>query len=102
MSGAGAALLGALIGAAGGLAGGVFAALASLRASQIAARAPFPEKIHTIATRIVKLRASIDTGEQNKNRMEFNVAWNDLAAHTTIFALVDRLVLESEIPCIPR
>ncbi len=34
-------ILGALVGAAAGLAGGGFAALASLRASQLAARAPW-------------------------------------------------------------
>ena len=84
MGGAEIALLGALIGAVGGLAGGAFAAVASLRASQIAARAPLAEKIHTVTSRIVKLRASLDTEDENENRMGFEVAWNDLAVHAKI------------------
>ena len=79
-----AALLGALIGAVGGLAGGAFAALASLRSSQIAARAPLAEKIHTVAAGIAKLQASLGTGDENQNRMGFEVAWNDLATHAKI------------------
>ena len=85
------ALLGALIGAAAGLGGGAVAALASLRASQIAARAPLAAKIHVTSKRIVKLRTAIGTPDYDEHRVAFEEAWNDLASHQKILCPSTRI-----------
>lgn len=73
-----AALLGALIGAAGGLAGGSFAALASLRASQTAARAALAPTIHGLACERIRMRVAIGTPEYLEARRDFERRWSEL------------------------
>ncbi len=79
-----AALLGALIGALAGLAGGAFAAIAAIRSSQIAARAPLADKIHEIAMVAIKLRVASTPDERNQWLIKFETAWNDFTIHQRI------------------
>lgn len=79
-----AALLGALIGAFGGLAGGGFAALASLRASQVAARAPLCSTLHKIAEALVRLRIELEDQERTLAQRDFQVRWNEFSIQQRI------------------
>jgi len=79
-----AALLGALIGAVAGLAGGALAAIASLRASQVAARAPLAPKLHNIAAELIRLAPAIGQADEIGKRHAFELAWNDFAVHQKI------------------
>jgi hypothetical protein len=64
-------IVGALIGAGAGLAGGGFAALASLRASQLAARAPLASVLQTIANMIIWMNVTKGTDEYLKARRDY-------------------------------
>jgi len=76
-----AVLIAAAIGALAGVAGAAFGALSSVRASQLAARAPPADKIHALAQSTIKLRAAINTADFVPRLKDFNVAWNDFAVH---------------------
>lgn len=79
-----AALIGASIGAVAGLAGGGFAALASIRASQIAARAALAPKLHALADAIIRLQGAAGTAEELQRRRDLEGAWNDFGVHQRI------------------
>ena len=79
-----AALLGGIIGGVAGVAGGGFAALAALRASQLAARAPLASILCAIANTLVQLRVSADTSERLKAEREIERKWNELSIHQRI------------------
>jgi hypothetical protein len=87
---AGAALLGALIGAAGGVAGGAFAAYASLRSSQIAARAPLAVALYEMSYAIIGLRDAreVTSGKEHDEYLEgrerFEGKWNELATQQKV------------------
>jgi hypothetical protein len=81
-----AVLLAAAIGALAGIAGAAFGALGSVRASQLAARAPLAEKIHGLAQSTIKLRAAIGTPDFASRLNDFNIAWNDFAVHQKLLA----------------
>ena len=86
MSGITAVLLAAAIGALAGMGGASFAALGSLRSSQLAARVPLAAKIHTLAQAIIKLRAALGTNNLTERLLVFHAAWNDLAVHQKVLA----------------
>ena len=79
-----AALFGALIGALAGLAGGGFAALASLRASQVAARAPLGGLLHELTTQLVKARAALGQPDEDRAVADFEQKWAQFAVHQRI------------------
>ena len=80
-----AALLGALIGATGGIAGGGLAALASLRASQIAARAPLGPILHEMGKAFVRMNVTKDMPEEYfDHRLEFEHKWNEFSIQQRI------------------
>lgn len=86
MSAAVAALIGAAIGAIAGLAGGGFAALAAIRASQVAARVELAPKLHALARALVTLSGVTGTGTASelKARRDMELAWNDFGTHQRI------------------
>jgi hypothetical protein len=86
-----AALLGALIGAAAGIAGGAFAAIASLRASQIAARAPLGPILHQISNALTRLRVTRSTSEYADAQMEFQRRWNEFSIQQRILCPSKRI-----------
>ncbi len=79
-----AALLGALIGALSGLAGGGFAALASLRASQTAARLPLCSTLFGIAEALIRLRIASENDERTSARLDFEKKWNEFSIQQRI------------------
>jgi hypothetical protein len=85
------ALLGALIGAAAGLAGGGFAALASLRASQSAARATLGPVLQKIADTIIGMNATKGTNEYRVIRREFERRWSEFAIQQRILCPSERI-----------
>jgi len=93
----GAALLGAAIGAIAGLAGGAFSGLASMRASQLAARAPLAEKIHELNKTVVTLRGAVGSPTFNAALNDFSLKWNDFIVHQKILAPSHRIGLLSDI-----
>jgi len=86
-----AALLGALIGAGAGLAGGAFAAIASLRASQIAARAPLGPVLHQISIALMHLRVTKGTPEYVDAQKEFQLRWNEFSIQQRILCPSKRI-----------
>lgn len=82
-------VLGALVGAVAGLAGGGFAALASLRASQLAARAPLGPVLHKISNALIRLSATKGTTEYLEARREFESRWSE-------FSIQQRILCPSE------
>jgi len=64
-------ILGALVGAVAGLAGGGFAAIASLRASQLAARAPLGSILHEISNALIGMNATRNTPSYWEPRRKF-------------------------------
>lgn len=86
MSEVGAALLGSLIGAIAGLAGGGFAALASLRASQISARSSLGDLIHDVADALVSLDQATSERALLAARNELGSRTNRLPVHQTLLA----------------
>jgi hypothetical protein len=79
-----AALIGATIGAVAGVAGGGFAALAAIRASQVAARAELAPKLHALAGSIISLHGAIGTDNEMKARRNIELAWNDFGVHQRV------------------
>ena len=79
-----AALLGGIIGAVAGLAGGGFAALAAVRASQLAARAPLGRILCAIANTLIQLRVTAGTSERLDVELEFERRWKELAIQQRI------------------
>ena len=79
-----AALIGAAIGAVAGVAGGGFAALAAIRASQVAARAELAPKLHALGRAIISLRGASGTDDEMKARRDIEVAWNDFGVHQRV------------------
>lgn len=86
-----AAILGALVGAAAGLAGGGFTALASLRASQLAARAPLGPILHEISNTIIAMNATKNTTDYWGPRREFERKWNEFAIQQRIICPSKRI-----------
>ena len=86
-----AALFGALIGAAAGLAGGSLAAVASLRASQLAARAPLGPILHEIGNALVAMNATKGTERYWEPRREFERRWNEFAVQQRILCPSERI-----------
>lgn len=96
-------ILGALVGAAAGLAGGGFAALASLRASQLAARAPLGSVLHEISNALISMNATKGTPEYWEPRREFERRWNEFSIQQRIFCPSERIAnLMSLIAAIGR
>jgi hypothetical protein len=91
MTEATAALIGALIGAMGGVAGGFFGAIASLRASQTAARAPIAPTLHRLAVLLIKLRVTKGTPEYDEIRRDFESQWSELAIQQRILCPSKRI-----------
>lgn len=75
----------------GGLGGGGLASLASIRASQIAARTSLADKLHQLARTIVSARNAVDEGDVARLRTEMEVAWNDFATHQRILCPSHRI-----------
>ncbi len=84
-------ILGALVGAAAGLAGGGFAALASVRASQLAARAPLGAVLHEIGNALVGMNATKGTKEYWEPRREFERRWNEFSIQQRILCPSERI-----------
>ena len=84
-------ILGALVGAAAGLAGGGFAALASLRASQLAARAPLGPLLHELSNAVVRLNSTSDPNERFAALREFQRVWNQFAIQQRILCPSGRI-----------
>ena len=85
------ALLGALIGAVAGIAGGWFAAIASVRASQLSARAPLALIIHQLGKRLISLRVALNTPDHARAIRDFEEEWNNLVVHQRILCPSDRI-----------
>jgi hypothetical protein len=86
-----AALLGGIIGAAAGVAGGGFAAIAALRASQIAARAPLGSILCGIGNTLIHLRVTADTSARIEAEREIEQRWNELSIHQRILCPSTRI-----------
>lgn len=86
-----AAILGALVGAAAGLAGGGFAALASVRASQLAARAVLGPVLLKIRDAIVWMNVTKGTEEYLPARKEFERAWSEFSIQQRILCPSERI-----------
>lgn len=86
-----AALVGALIGALAGFAGGGFAALASLRASQLAARSPLSSTLHKIAETLIRLRTADGKEERTSARRDFEQRWNEFSIQQRILCPSHRI-----------
>jgi hypothetical protein len=84
-------ILGALVGAAAGLAGGGFAAIASLRASQLAARAPLGLVLHEISNALIGMSATRGTPAYWQPRREFERRWNEFSIQQRILCPSERI-----------
>jgi hypothetical protein len=91
------ALIGAGVGALAGIGGSVVGALASLRASQLAARIPLAEKIHQLSQAVVKLTVATGKPDYSDRMADFQIAWNDLIVHEKILAPSRHLHLLAEL-----
>ncbi len=92
-----AALLGALIGALAGLAGGGLASIASLRASQVAARAPLGQILCEFSACVVKLYGASDHSEVETAKRDIELKWNEFAVHQRILCPSKRLSILWEL-----
>jgi hypothetical protein len=86
------ALLGALIGAVAGVAGGGLAAMASLRASQLAARAPLGPILHEIGNTIISMNVTKGTPDYVKHRRDFERKWNEFSIQQRILCPSEKIV----------
>lgn len=86
-----AVIIGAVVGAAGGIAGGGFAALASLRASQVSARAPLGPLLHKIGRSLIRMRSTRGTEEYPAAQLEFALRWNEFAIQQRILCPSDTI-----------
>ncbi len=84
-------ILGALVGAVAGLAGGGFAALASLRASQLAARAPLGPVLYEISNALIGMNTTKGTREYWEPRREFERRWNEFSIQQRILCPSERI-----------
>jgi hypothetical protein len=88
-----AVIVGAVVGMVGGLAGGGFASLASLRASQLAARAPLGLTLSEISGALVRVRTSVAANDavdlQYAALSEFEGKWR-------LFSIQQRILCPSE------
>lgn len=91
MTEAAAVIAGALVGAVAGLAGGGFAALASLRASQLAARAPLGRLLHEISNALIGMHATKGTQEYWEPRREFERRGNEFSIQQRILCPSERI-----------
>jgi hypothetical protein len=96
MSAATASILGPIIGAIAGLAGGAFAALAAIRASQIASRAPIANTLFRLAKAQVALavsmtRGDVATDDRDKALRNVHTIWNQLTTQQTILCPSKRI-----------
>lgn len=88
-----AALLGIAGGAVAALAGAWMGMLASIRASQLAARAPLAPKLHAMSTAVVNAMVAVDTPDYDVRVREFEIAWNDFIVHQKILAPSDAVTI---------
>jgi hypothetical protein len=84
-------IIGALLGAAAGIGGGGFAALASLRASQLAARAPLGSVLHEISDAFIAMTAMKGREGYWERRREFERTWNEFAVQQRILCPSERI-----------
>lgn len=84
MTGAGIALVAAALGAIGGVVGGAVASLATLRTSQLSARAPLGPLLHEIGQFLIKLNASVGTSDYMGTLLRFESKWNEFSVHQRI------------------
>jgi hypothetical protein len=84
-------IIGAVIGAGAGLAGGGFAALASLRASQLAARAPLAPVLYEISNTFIAMNSTKGTNAYWEPRREFERRWSEFSIHQRILCPSDRI-----------
>src|SRR4051812_4741010 len=68
-----------------------------MRASQLAARAPLPEKIHELNKTVVTLRGALGTPAFNTALKDFSLRWNDFIVHQKILAPSRRIGLLSDL-----
>ena len=84
--------IGVLIGAGIGLGGAGIAALASVRASQLAARAPLAEKLHKLGVRGAELASALKSSSGvDEAHLALETTWSDIAAHQKILCPSARL-----------
>jgi hypothetical protein len=86
-----AVLLGALVGAVAGLAGGGFAALASVRAGQLTARAALGPILQKIADTVVWMNTTKGTEEYLKARREFERGLSEFSIQQRILCPSERI-----------
>jgi len=84
-------ILGALVGAVAGLAGGGFAAIASLRASQLAARAPLGSILHEISNALIGMNATRNTPSYWEPRRKFERRWQEFSIQQRILCPSERI-----------
>jgi hypothetical protein len=89
-----AVLLGSLVGAVAGLAGGSFAALASVRASQLAARAVLGPVLQGIADTVISMNATKGTDAYLGARREFERGLSEFSIQQRILCPSDRIALQ--------
>ncbi len=97
MTEAQAALTGALIGALAGLAGGAFAAISSIKASQVSARAPLADLLHGLTNNLVSAYAALGSPEADQAVTLFELQWNRFAMHQRILCPSVRIEALSSI-----
>lgn len=86
-----AALIGAAVGAAGGIAGGALAALATIRANQVTARAPLASILVEMEQALINAATGTGTQLQQVASVAFECAWNAFATHQRILCPSKRL-----------
>ncbi len=84
-------IVAALVGAAAGPAGGGFAALASIRANQLTARAPLGPVLHEISNALIGMHATKGTQEYWEPRREFERRWSEFSIQQRILCPSERI-----------
>jgi hypothetical protein len=80
-----------MVGAVAGLAGGGFAAVASVRASQLAARAALGPILQRIADTLIWTNTTKGTEEYLKARREFERGWSEFSIQQRILCPSERI-----------
>ena len=88
-----AAPLGIAGGAVAALAGAWMGMLASIRASQLAARAPLAPKLHALSTTVVHVMVAVGKPDYDRQVREFEIAWSDFIVHQKILAPSDAVTI---------
>lgn len=88
-----AALLGIAGGAVAALAGAWMGMLASIRASQLAARAPLAPKLHRLSSTVVQAMVEVGKPEYDARLRDFEIAWSDFIVHQKILAPSDSVTI---------